>query len=95
MAIEDWAEATRLIRGGISRSEFDETAEAIYTTSGFVYGSAEEAQAAFAGTSALQIAACVGSPARPTKKRHGCSLKQEAVHRAASKRWLMVALSTV
>ena len=29
------------------RSEFDETAEALYLTSGFVYESAEEAEAAF------------------------------------------------
>lgn len=40
---------TQLIRGGVSRSHFDETAEAIFATSGFVYGSAAEAEAAFAG----------------------------------------------
>jgi O-succinylhomoserine sulfhydrylase len=42
-------EATRLVRGGMRRSGFDETSEAIYTTSGFVYGSAAEAEQAFAG----------------------------------------------
>lgn len=44
-----WGEATNLVRGGLQRSPFDETAEAIYTTSGFVYASAAEAEAAFAG----------------------------------------------
>ncbi len=44
-----WAEATNLVRGGLQRSPFDETAEAIYATSGFVYSSAAEAEAAFAG----------------------------------------------
>jgi O-succinylhomoserine sulfhydrylase len=44
-----WREATRLVRGGLRRSGFDETAEAIYATSGFVYPSAAEAEAAFAG----------------------------------------------
>ncbi len=44
-----WAEATNLVRGGLERSPFDETAEAIYATSGFVYSSAAEAEAAFAG----------------------------------------------
>lgn len=44
-----WREATTLVRGGLTRSPFDETAEAIYATSGFVYGSAAEAEAAFAG----------------------------------------------
>jgi O-succinylhomoserine sulfhydrylase len=43
--------ATRLVRAGLSRSPFKETAEAIYLTSGYVYDSAEEADARFAGTS--------------------------------------------
>ncbi len=43
--------ATRLVRGGLHRSPHKETAEAIYLTSGFVYDTAEEADARFAGTS--------------------------------------------
>jgi len=43
------AEATTLIRGGLTRTAFNETAEAIFPTSGYVYGSAAEAEAAFAG----------------------------------------------
>jgi O-succinylhomoserine sulfhydrylase len=39
---------TLAVRGGLSRSSFDETAEALYLTSGYVYGSAAEAEAAFA-----------------------------------------------
>lgn len=62
MGIEDFAEATKLIRGGLDRSGFDETAEAIYTTSGFVYGSAEEAQAAFAGDVDRYIYGRYGNP---------------------------------
>lgn len=42
---------TQLVRAGLSRSPFKETAEAIYLTSGYVYDSAEEADARFAGTS--------------------------------------------
>lgn len=42
--------ATLLVHGGQSRSNFDETAEALYLTSGFVYDSAEQAEATFAGT---------------------------------------------
>ncbi len=38
---------TGMIHGGVLRSQFDETAEAIYMTSGFVYESAEEAEDAF------------------------------------------------
>jgi O-succinylhomoserine sulfhydrylase len=39
---------TIAVRGGLTRSGFDETSEAIYMTSGFVYGTAAEAEGAFA-----------------------------------------------
>jgi O-succinylhomoserine sulfhydrylase len=44
-----FAEQTALVRGGLERSGFEETSEAIYLTSGYVYQSAEEAEAAFKG----------------------------------------------
>ena len=44
---QDWHPQTRAVRGGLSRSGFDETAEALFLTSGFVYESAEQAEAAF------------------------------------------------
>ena len=62
MSADDWSEATRLVRGGIRRSSFDETAEAIYATSGFVYSSAEEAEAAFAGDIDRYIYGRYGNP---------------------------------
>jgi O-succinylhomoserine sulfhydrylase len=42
--------ATLLVRGGQMRSDFDETSEAMYLTSGFIYDSAAQAEATFAGT---------------------------------------------
>ncbi len=39
--------ATLLVQGGVERSQFGETAEALYLTSGFVYDSAEQAEATF------------------------------------------------
>ena len=39
--------ATLLVRGGTERSAYEETSEALYMTSGFVYGTAAEAEAAF------------------------------------------------
>jgi O-succinylhomoserine sulfhydrylase len=56
------AEATQLVRGGLERSPFDETAEAIYPTSGYVYGSAAEAEAAFAGDHDRYIYSRYGNP---------------------------------
>ncbi len=44
-----WRLATRLVRGGVNRSSHDETSEAIFMTSGFVYASAEEAEESFDG----------------------------------------------
>ena len=43
-----WRPQTRLVRGGLRRSAFAETSEAMYLTSGFVYDAAEEAEDAFA-----------------------------------------------
>jgi O-succinylhomoserine sulfhydrylase len=40
---------TNLVRGGLSRSNFKETSEAIFLNSGFVYDSAEQAEAIFKG----------------------------------------------
>ncbi len=42
--------ATQLVRGGQMRSNFAETAEALYLTSGFVYDSAAQAEGTFNGT---------------------------------------------
>jgi O-succinylhomoserine sulfhydrylase len=42
--------ATRLVHGGVQRSQFGETAEALYLTSGYVYDDAEQAEGTFAGT---------------------------------------------
>lgn len=58
----DDAEATKLIRGGLSRTHFDETAEAMFLTSGYVYGSAAEAEAAFSGETERYIYSRYGNP---------------------------------
>ncbi len=42
-----WQWQTRMVRGGTRRSQFQETCEAIFMTSGFVYDEAEQAEAAF------------------------------------------------
>ena len=44
-----WRPRTVATRGGLQRSQFLETDEALFMTSGFVYKTAEEAEAAFAG----------------------------------------------
>ena len=44
---QSWRLKTKMVRGGTRRSEFGETSEAIFATSGYVYGAAEEAEDAF------------------------------------------------
>ncbi len=65
---------TLAVRGGLSRSQFDETSEALYLTSGYVYSSAQEAADSFSGDldrfvyrSRLE-AVSISSPARASQE---------------------------
>jgi O-succinylhomoserine sulfhydrylase len=49
--VKKWKAQTRAVRGGLRRSSFDETSEALFLTSGYAYNSAEEAEATFKGES--------------------------------------------
>ncbi len=58
----NWRLATRLVRGGTARSRFDETSEALFMTSGYVYESAEEAEQAFKGEKARFVYSRYANP---------------------------------
>jgi O-succinylhomoserine sulfhydrylase len=45
-----WGDATKLVRGGLDRTPYGETSEALYLNSGFVYDAPETAEARFANT---------------------------------------------
>jgi len=47
---KDWRPATRLVRGGLQRTAFCETSEALFLNSGYVYESAAEAEQSFDGS---------------------------------------------
>ncbi len=53
---------TAAVHGGIVRSRFEETAEALYLTSGYVYGSAEEAADAFDNPDLRYVYSRYGNP---------------------------------
>ncbi len=53
---------TAAVHGGIARSRFEETAEALYLTSGYVYGSAEEAADAFENPDLRYVYSRYGNP---------------------------------
>ena len=50
-----WRPQTLLVRGGTERSQFLETSEALFLTSGYVYETAEDAERAFKGEIELYI----------------------------------------
>lgn len=45
-----WGDATKLVRGGLERTHYGETSEALYLNSGFVYDAPETAESRFDGT---------------------------------------------
>jgi O-succinylhomoserine sulfhydrylase len=57
-----WRPDTAAVRAGLSRSGFHETSEALYLTSGFVYESAEAAEAAFSGGGDRFVYSRYGNP---------------------------------
>lgn len=48
--MSDWKTRTNLVHGGIRRSQYNEVSEAIFLTQGFVYDTAEQAEARFLKT---------------------------------------------
>ncbi len=61
-AQSSWRESTRLVRGGLERTAFSETSEALFMTSGYVYDSAEEAESAFKGEHSRYIYSRYANP---------------------------------
>ncbi len=57
-----WQPSTKLVQSGILRSSFGETSEALFLTSGYVYNSAEEAEARFKGEEAGYIYSRFSNP---------------------------------
>jgi len=53
---------TNLVRGGLQRSPFHETSEALYLNSGFVFDNAAQAEAAFKGENDAYIYSRYGNP---------------------------------
>jgi O-succinylhomoserine sulfhydrylase len=56
------SQATIGVRGGLLRSGFEETAEALYLTSGYVYASAADAEKAFTGEIDRYVYSRYGNP---------------------------------
>jgi len=80
----NWRPATQLVHGGTLRSQYGETSEAIYLTQGFVYDTAEAAEARFKGESDGFIYARYGSPTNDMFEKRMCMLEGAEEARATA-----------
>ncbi|EKF44493.1 O-succinylhomoserine sulfhydrylase [Nitratireductor indicus] len=72
---DDWNPQTALVHGGVQRSQFGETSEAIYLTQGFVYDSAEAAEARFKGEVPGFVYSRYANPTVDIFERRMCALE--------------------
>ncbi len=72
---QKWRPATTLVHGGTARSHHGETSEAIYLTQGFVYDTAEAAEARFKGETDGFIYARYASPTNDMFEKRMCALE--------------------
>lgn len=71
----NWKPATRLVHSGTERSHFGETSEALYLTQGFVYDSAEAAEARFAGEEPGYVYSRYANPTVTMFEQRLCALE--------------------
>lgn len=81
---DDWALATKLVREGTRRSEFGETSEAIFLTSGYAYDNAEQAAARMAGDEAGYVYSRYGNPTNQMLAERLAALEGAETCRVAS-----------
>ena len=80
----DWKPQTALVHGGTQRSQFGETSEAIYLTQGFVYDTAEAAEARFKGEEPGFIYSRYANPTVDMFEKRMCLLEGAEDARATS-----------
>jgi O-succinylhomoserine sulfhydrylase len=71
----NWKPATALVHGGTLRSQFGETCEALYLTQGYVYETAEAAEARFKGEEPGFIYSRYANPTVDMFERRMCALE--------------------
>ena len=71
----DWKPATNLVHGGTLRSDHGETSEAIFLTQGYVYETAEAAEARFKGETPGFIYSRYANPTVDMFEKRMCALE--------------------
>src|SRR5260370_42575869 len=77
-----WRKRTLAVRGGVMRSPFQETSEALFMTSGYAYETAEEAEARFKGEIGGYQYSRFGNPTVSLFEEHRALLEGAAASRA-------------
>lgn len=72
---KNWRPATQMVHGGTMRSQFGETSEALFLTQGFVYDSAEAAEARFKGEEPGFIYSRYANPTVDMFEKRMCALE--------------------
>jgi O-succinylhomoserine sulfhydrylase len=88
-----WHQATALVHGGTLRSQFGETSEAIFLNSGYVYDSAEQAEARFKGDEEGFVYSRYANPTVAMFEARMCALEGAAAARGAASGMAAVAAS--
>ena len=79
-----WRSKTKLVRGGLRRSQYDEMDEAIYMSSAYVYETAAEAETAFKGQIDRFMYSRYGNPTVEMFQDRLCLLEGAEACRATS-----------
>jgi len=88
-----WRPATQLIHEGTLRSQFGETSEAIFANSGYVYESAEQAEARFKGDEDGYVYSRYANPTVAMFERRMCALEGAEAARGTASGMAAVAAS--
>ncbi|WP_310618427.1 O-succinylhomoserine sulfhydrylase [Flexibacterium corallicola] len=81
---ENWRLATKLVHAGTTRSSFGETSEALYLTQGYVYDSAEGAEARFLGEQEGYVYSRYANPTVSMFEQRMCELEGAEAARATA-----------
>lgn len=83
-ASKNWGAATQMVHAGTQRSQFGETSEALFLTQGFVYDSAEAAEARFKGDEPGFIYSRYANPTVEMFEQRMCTLEGAEAARATA-----------
>ena len=90
---EAWAPATKLVQEGTLRSQFGETSEAVFLNSGYVYDSAEDAEARFKGEAEGYVYSRYANPTVSMFEDRMCALEGAEAARGTASGMAAVAAS--